>query len=203
MRIIRGENKGKRIKPPKSFKARPTTDFAKEALFAVLENNYNFENIRVLDLFSGTGSISYELASRGCKTVTAVEINYKNAEYIRKTAKEIFPDERPITVVQTDVFRFLKNAILDYDVIFADPPYELENIAEIPDIIFDNKSLHTDVWVIVEHSRNTDYTQHKYYQRTRKYGKVLFSFFEIPKESNEIENNSSEVATAEIESENN
>jgi len=181
MRIIRGEQKGRRFSVPKTFHSRPTTDMAKEGLFSILENNYNFENIKVLDLFSGTGSISYEFASRGCLDITAVELNHKNADFIRKTSKEMNFEGCSFQVVQYDVFKYIKKADLNFDVIFADPPYELEGIDKLAELVFSNPTLSKEVWLIIEHSASTDYSVHPYFEKIRKYGKVNFSFFGFPK----------------------
>ena len=129
MRIIGGKYRGKMFNPPANFKARPTTDFAKEALFNILNNDFNFENIDVLDLFSGTGSISYEFASRGVKSLVAVESNVKHAAYIEKNFKELGFSQA--VIYKSDVFRYLDTCTKKFDVIFADPPYALDNIEEI------------------------------------------------------------------------
>ena len=139
MRIIGGKYRGKNFNPPANFKARPTTDFAKEALFNILNNDFNFENIDVLDLFSGTGSISYEFASRGVKSLIAVESNVKHATYIEKNFKEL--GFAQATIYKSDVFRYLDTCTKKFDVIFADPPYALENIEEIYHSVFRNNLL--------------------------------------------------------------
>ncbi len=177
MRIIRGTHRSRQIRPPKFFKARPTTDFAKESLFNIIENNFDIEDLRVLDLFSGTGSISYEFASRECRSVTAVELSKKYAAFIEKTAKTIFKNY-PFYVITTNAMKFMKNRALDYDLIFADPPFDMENLHEIPDIIFNNDNLNPEAMVIVEHSSKNDFSEHKHFQQVRIYGRVLFSFFQ-------------------------
>ena len=176
MRIIRGKYRGKKINPPTNFKARPTTDFAKEGLFNILENTYEFEGLKILDLFSGTGSISFEFLSRGCEKVTAIEISKKHSEYIKKEGEKLF--ENQLTIISTDVFEFVKKASLNYDIIFADPPFDNENTEELPDIILGNETFRPESLLIIEHSATTDFSKHPNYKKTRKYGKVNFSFFD-------------------------
>jgi len=175
MRIISGKNKGRTINPPKNFKARPTTDFAKEAIMTVLENNYEFTSCSALDLFSGTGSISYEFASRYCNDITAVENLKLHADFIRKTATEL---DYNIHVVNYDAFKFLKNMSRSYDIIFADPPYDNPSIATIPDLVFENNMLSKIGWLVIEHSADIDFSKHPNFFRHRNYGRVNFSFFE-------------------------
>ena len=175
MRIIRGMYRGKIIHPPKNFKARPTTDIAKESLFNILENNFDFEEIKALDLFSGTGSISFEFVSRGCKDVTLVEKSYKYVSFIKKIANDL--KINCIKAIQNDVFKFVRQYEEQYNLIFADQPYDLKGIESIPDIIFANNLLKENGWLIIEHSIGTHYSSHSRYLRTRQYGKVNFSFF--------------------------
>jgi len=177
MRIIGGYFKGRRFNPPKFFKARPTTDFAKESLFNLINNEIDLENTRVLDLFSGTGSISYEFMSRGCQFVCAVDMSSKYLGFVQKTAEEINPEEKIIHTIKADVLKFIPKHQLDYDLIFADPPYELKEISKIPDLIFENQTLKNGALVIVEHSAATDFSKHPRFSNLRKYGKVNFSFF--------------------------
>ena len=139
MRIIRGKYKKKHIYQPKNFEARPTTDIAKEGLFNIIENNFDIENISVLDIFSGTGSISYEFASRNCNNIISVEINYINYSFICKNVKEL--DFSQIKTYKTDAFKYLKKCNTSFDIIFADPPYNLKNIEDIPLLVFENKLL--------------------------------------------------------------
>ncbi len=178
MRIIRGKLKGRKFFPPKNFNSRPTTDFAKESLFNIIENYFDIEQIKVLDLFSGSGSISFEFLSRACISATSVDISSKNIEHINKNSI-VFKTENELNTIKTDAFKYIKNSNLDYDVIFADPPYDLKNIDTIPDIIFNNETLNKNVLLIIEHSSKVNFTQHKYFDNLRKYGKVHFSFFEI------------------------
>ena len=177
MRIISGTRKGKKIVLPKFFKDRPTTDFGREGLFNVLNNQYYFEDIDVLDLFSGTGCISYEFASRGCKNITIVEKNKKYTNFINKQLDNIFPENNNFVVLQTDAFKFLENNPLNYDIIFADPPFLLENISEIPDFVFQNKALKLDTLLILEHSKRINFKEHEYFSKEKKYGNITFSFF--------------------------
>ncbi|MDR2011018.1 MAG: 16S rRNA (guanine(966)-N(2))-methyltransferase RsmD [Bacteroidales bacterium] len=177
MRIIGGKYKGKIITPPSNFKARPTTDFAKEALFNILQNHFNFENVDVLDLFSGTGSVSYEFASRNCKSVIAVDSNYNHVKYIEKQFETMGFSQAKI--YKSDVFRFLNSCNKKFDIIFADPPYDLENIEEIYDLVFKNKLLSDTSLLIIEHSEKNDFSQYPHFMMLKKYGSVHFSFFDI------------------------
>ncbi len=175
MRIISGTHKGRRINPPLNLPVRPTTDMAKEGLFNILNNSIDFEDLNVLDLFAGTGNITFEFASRGAAAVTAVDLNFKCVDFIKKTAKEIgFETVKP---VRFDVFRFLKSSSKSYDLIFADPPYDLEGIELLPDLIFEKEWLNKNAWLIIEHSRGIDFARHKYFSQKRNYGKVNFTFF--------------------------
>jgi len=177
MRIISGKYKGKRLLAPKKLPVRPTTDMAKEALFNILNNRYFFEDIIALDLFAGTGNISFELASRGVKELTAVDSHSGCVQFISKTAKEL---DFPITTIKSDAFRFLERANSKYDIVFADPPYDLgeEEFLKIPDLIFKNELLTEDGFLVIEHSPQTDLSHHANFQEKRKYGSSIFSFFE-------------------------
>jgi len=175
VRIISGIHKGKRINPPKNLEVRPTTDFAKEGLFNILNNKIYFDEIIVLDLFAGTGSISFEFASRQAKQITSVDLNYQSTEFIRKTAKESNYDMlRPI---KSNVFNFLSGTKNSFDLIFADPPYNMEEIEKLPEIIFDKQLLNEDGIFILEHSRNLSFEEHPHFSEHRKYGNVNFTFF--------------------------
>lgn len=174
MRIISGKYRGKNIFPGKSFKARPTTDFAKESLFNIINNNYDFDELKVLDLFSGTGSISYEFVSRGCENVTAVEINHRHAAFIKRISDEINAD---IKIVENDVYKFLKFCDTKYDIIFADPPFEMKDIDKLPDLILERNILSDKGWLIIEHSDSNDFSRHPNLDIKKNYGKVNFSFF--------------------------
>lgn len=177
MRIVAGTHRGRRFDPPSFYKARPTTDFAKESLFNLINNQIDLEDTKALDLFSGTGSISYEFMSRGCNYVCSVDINSKYLEFIKKTSEIFNPGKKVIFTIKADVLKFLPKHDLDFDIIFADPPYDLDEIAKIPDLIFDNESLKKDAIVIIEHSASTDFSKNTHFQSLRKYGKVNFSFF--------------------------
>ncbi|MBE9467602.1 MAG: RsmD family RNA methyltransferase [Bacteroidetes bacterium] len=176
MRIISGIYKKKLISPPKNFKLRPTTDIAKEALFNIISNNFDFEDIAVLDLFSGTGSISYEFASRGCNSIISVENNYKHASFIKGTAKQLNFDQ--IKTIKIDAFSYLKSCQSSFDLIFADPPYDLKEIEKIPEYVFTNNLLKNNSWLIVEHSEKTNFSESPYFKELRNYSKVHFSIFE-------------------------
>lgn len=176
MRIIGGRLKGRRIIAPKSLPVRPTTDFAKEALFNVLNHQVNYQDISLLDLFSGTGNISYEFASRGCSSILSVEQNFQCLKYIRKTAEEL---ELPINTYKANVFKILdKEARSTYSLIFADPPYENDKLTTIPDLIFNNGWLKDEGILIVEHGPHTSFKNHEHFVDQRSYGHVNFSFFE-------------------------
>ena len=180
MRIVSGKYRGRTINPPKNFKARPTTDFAKEALFNILTNYFDFEDIEVLDLFSGTGSIGYEFASRGAAFVEMVEKNFVHSEFIRKTLEEIgISDAR---IVKSDAFIYLERMSRTFDIIFADPPYEMEGIKTIPDKILASKLLKENAWVILEHGVNLSFKDHPACFDQRNYGSVYFSFFKMQTE---------------------
>lgn len=176
MRIISGTLKGRRFTPPSGFKARPTTDFAKENLFNVLNNQICFEEIKVLDLFAGTGSISFEFASRGCTNITSIELNFKHHQFIAKTAGELNL-KNVMTVIKADAFRFVEKVAGPYDLIFADPPFDLEKASDLPQTIADRNLLGPEGIFILEHSDKKDYSQHPLFIEVRAYGKVNFSFF--------------------------
>ena len=176
MRIIRGNWKSRRINPPSNLPVRPTTDLAKEALFNVLENTLDFETLDVLDLFSGTGNISSELASRGARQITAVEQNFRCVEFIQKTARDLNMPQ--LTCIRSDVFRFIKTIKQQYHLIFADPPYDLPLLKIIPDMIFQHKLLCVNGIFVLEHSKVYDFNGHERFVRCREYGKTRFSFFE-------------------------
>jgi 16S rRNA (guanine(966)-N(2))-methyltransferase RsmD len=175
LRIIGGKYKARRITPPAGFKARPTTDFAREGLFNILSNRVDFGEIIVLDLFSGTGSISYEFASRGAKEVHLVERDMKHIAGIRRIIKDMgFTSIRPIHI---DVKAYLKTCKVKYDIVFADPPYELAWLKDIPGLVTDSGVMKEDGFLILEHPRNMTFSGHKYFFEHRNYGGVNFSFF--------------------------
>ena len=175
MRIISGTHKSRVIHTPKNLPVRPTTDIAKEALFNILVNNFDLESIQVLDLFAGTGNITYEFASRGALGVTSIDLEFKCVNFIRKTAAE-FGFESVLSF-RSDAFRFLRNCDTNYDIIFCDPPYELEGIDEIPRVVFERNLLKEDGWLVLEHSRDYNFGEFKGFNQQRKYGKVNFSIF--------------------------
>lgn len=175
MRIIGGSLKGIRFEPPKNIPTRPTTDFAKEGLFNTLNNSYNFENIKVLDLFGGTGSISYEFASRGCEDITTVEIFPKCADFIKQTVQK--HKLNAIKVLRMDVFDYIKTCNQKFHVIFAGPPYPLPNLATIPDLIFDHQLVEGEGWFILEHNPNHNFEKHSHYFKNKNYGTTIFSIF--------------------------
>jgi 16S rRNA (guanine966-N2)-methyltransferase len=175
MRIVSGSHRSRRIMPPNGLPVRPTTDLAKESLFNILNNRIDFEEISVLDLFAGTGNISYEFASRGAREIMAVELNPKCAAYIEKTAEVL--EFKIMSVVRTNVFTFLPVMKRQFDLIFADPPFESEDIDKLPDLIFNNKLLAEDGWLVIEHPRNVKFQNHPNFTEHRQYGKVNFSFF--------------------------
>jgi len=175
VRIISGKYRGKQIHPPARFKARPTTDFAKENLFNILANHHHLEDMEVLDLFSGTGSMSYEFVSRGAASVLAIELNQQHFRFILDTARDLHMDR--LDVIRSDVFRFLQKPPQSFDLIFADPPYDHPRLPELPDLIFASSVLSQQGTFILEHPSSVSFTAHMRYQEQRKYGSVNFSFF--------------------------
>ena len=177
MRIIQGEHKNRRFAIPKNLKIRPTTDRAKESLFNILKNMYDFENLEVLDLFSGSGNITYEFCSRGA-IVTCVEINKKCTKYIFETSKKLGMKN---TIYQKDVFRFLKTCKKKYNIIFADPPfnYSKDIYSKLIKIIFEQKIITSKGTVIIEHSNFLNFKEHESFIKSKKYGDINFSFLKI------------------------
>ena len=175
MRITGGKYKGRRIDPPSDLKARPTTDFAREGLFNILNNRVDFETISVLDLFSGTGSISYEFASRGAVSVHLVEKDLKHISGIRRILKDL--DLRNVKPIHIDVMAFLKACSVKYDIVFADPPYELSWLKELPDLVTGADIIKDDGFFVLEHPRGLSFNGHKLFFEHRNYGGVNFSFF--------------------------
>ena len=176
MRIISGKYKGRHFDIPRSFKARPTTDFAKENLFNILNNTVDFEETKALDLFSGTGSISLELLSRGCQEVTSVEMDSLHFSFLKKSQATL--NDNNWKIVRDDVFRFIRRCTAQYDLIFADPPYALKELKEIPDMILSGNMLKEGGLFIFEHGKDYDFSQHPRFVRHIAYGSVNFSFFE-------------------------
>lgn len=175
MRIISGKNRGRQITAPNNLPVRPTTDMAKESLFNILNNYFYFDRVTVLDLFAGTGNLTYEFASREALSVTSVDSYQACTEFIRRTVDKLGYGSQ-VSVVKADAFLFTQRCRQQFDIIFADPPYDLENIGQIVDNVFNNKLLKPDGWLIIEHSKDHDFSQHPQFYQHRKYGKVNFSF---------------------------
>ena len=175
MRIITGRYKGRRFDIPRTFKARPTTDFAKENIFNVLQGYTDFDGKTALDLFAGTGSISLELASRGCQQVVSVEADRDHAAFIRQCFAKLGADNQ--LLIRGDVFKFLKTCRQSFDFIFADPPYALRELAKIPDLILESTLLRPDGLLVFEHGKDHDFSQHPRFVEHRQYGSVNFSIF--------------------------
>jgi len=180
MRIISGKYKGKHLRAPKNNSIRPTTDFAKEALFNILNNRFYFDNLSVLDLCCGIGSISFEFASRGCTDITAVDQQNSTLRFINSTAKDL---DFNIKTVKSDMFKYLEKTTEHFDVIFCDPPYRFtdEQFKSIVKNTFDRKILNTESLLIIEHSKHTELSELSHFENSKKYGDSKFSFF-----SNEI-----------------
>ncbi len=175
MRVITGKYKGRHFDVPRSFKARPTTDFAKENIFNVMNGYIDFEGCKALDLFAGTGSITLEMLSRGAQTVVSVEMDRDHSNFIRQCLAKL--NEENCALIKGDVFRFLKSCKQQFDFIFADPPYALPNLETIPDLILDNNLLAEDGILVFEHGKNNDFKNHPRFIEHRCYGSVNFSIF--------------------------
>jgi 16S rRNA (guanine966-N2)-methyltransferase len=175
MRIIGGTLKGLRLNPPRDLPVRPTTDLAKEALFNILQNQIEFEGIRVLDLFSGTGNISMEFASRGAEQVTSVDRSIQCVHYLKDTARQ--HGLTAIKAYKDDVFKYLQLETEQFDLVFADPPYDLNRIPEIPKVVFEKNMLLPDGLLIVEHQYMQNLSNHPAFVEQRRYGHSSFSFF--------------------------
>lgn len=175
MRIITGKYKGRHFDIPRTFKARPTTDFAKENIFNVLIQYVDFDGAVSLDLFSGTGSISLELLSRGCSQVVSVELDRDHHRFIKQCVDKLTGEN--VQCIRGDVFRFLKSCKLQFDLIFADPPYALKELTSLPDIIFEKKLLKEDGIFVLEHGKDHDFSTHPHFKEHRQYGSVNFSIF--------------------------
>ena len=177
MRIISGKYGRRRFDVPNNISARPTTDMARENLFNVLGNLIDMEGKTVLDLFAGTGALSFEFLSRGCAQVTAVEKARVQCDFIKKVQKLL--DDDNLTLVRGDVFKFVATCRQSFDIIFADPPYDLERFGEIPQLILDSPLVHDGTLFIMEHPREHDFSALPHFSQQRVYGKVNFSLFEI------------------------
>ena len=176
MRIIGGEHGRRRISPPANMpNTRPTTDVAKEGLFNVISNNLDIEDLKTLDLFGGTGSISYELASRGANDLTIIEKDPKMYEFIKKTAGELKLEN--FRALKMDVFKFIDQSTDKFDFIFAGPPYALGNIDDLPKLIFEKQLLNSKGWFVLEHTPRNDYKKFPFYATERNYGTTIFSIF--------------------------
>ncbi|MDR2621705.1 MAG: RsmD family RNA methyltransferase [Dysgonamonadaceae bacterium] len=177
MRIISGKYKSRRFDVPKNFKARPTTDFAKENIFNVIGNLIDLEDAVALDLFSGTGSIAFELVSRGCKEVVCVEKDRAHYDFIKKVKTGLAVEN--LTAIQTDVFKYIASAKQTFDFIFADPPYSLPELPQIPEMIFSRRLLKPESVFIIEHSKEQDFSHLPHFVQRRIYGAVNFSIFAV------------------------
>ncbi len=175
MRIISGHRKGLQIHVPHGLPVRPTTDRARESIFNILETQYNIEDMLILDLFSGTGSMAFEFASRGASHITCVDADIKCVKHLKETQKKYVFDQ--IEVVKSDVFRYLKHADIAYDIIFADPPYDLPNIEVIEELVFLNNFLKPDGLLIVEHHSKTVLPKNTNFSEERIYGQSSFTFY--------------------------
>ena len=179
MRIISGDLGGRRINPPSKMpKTRPTTDIAKEGLFNILQNNLDFENLKTLDIFGGTGSISYELASRGANDLTIVEMDSKMYEFIKKTSTDLKIEN--FLVLKMDVFKYISTCTEQFDFIFAGPPYALTTIDDLPVLVFEKQLLKPGGWFILEHTPRNDYEKFPFFKLSRNYGSTIFSIFIQP-----------------------
>lgn len=185
MRIIRGKYGRRRFDVPHNITARPTTDFARENIFNVIENLIDLEGRKALDLFAGTGAVSYELLSRGCAEVTAVEKGATQVGFIRKV-KGLLGDEN-LEIVRGDVFRFISSCQKQFDFIFADPPYDLDNFGDVPSLVLNSAMVKAGTLVVIEHSKAYDFSALPHFLEHRVYGSVNFSIFRIgsPEEGND------------------
>jgi 16S rRNA (guanine966-N2)-methyltransferase len=182
VRIISGKLKARRFSVPKNFPSRPTTDFAKEGLFNLLGNQIEFEGIKVLDLCSGTGNISFEFISRGASLVTAVDQNFNCIRFIRQNAASLQIDKE-IQIIKSDILSYLRQCTSQFDLIFADPPYEVTFHQEIAELIFNRQLLSEDGMLIIEHGKKTDLSSLTHFSFVRTYGNVYFSFFTPEKQN--------------------
>jgi len=175
LRIISGKYKGRRFSPPPGFRARPTTDFAKTGLFNILNNYFDLNDLEILDLFSGTGSIGLEFVSRNAGYVEMVEINSIHSRFIHKLITQL--QITKARVIKTDVFEYITRTKKKFDIIFADPPFDMEETRDLPSLIFRHNLLKEDGWLIIEHSSKNDFSIDPHYLDMRKYGSVRFTFF--------------------------
>lgn len=175
MRIIRGNHKGKILRPPAHLPVRPTTDAAKEGIFNVIEHTWEMDGLNVLDLFAGTGSISIEFCSRGAGRVTAIDQNLRCTEWIQKAAYELGFSN--LSVFRHDVFNYLHSLKQRYDIIFADPPFDLDILPTLPNLVFSRELLYPGGWFILEHPREYNFSAHPRFMAHKTYGKVHFTIF--------------------------
>jgi 16S rRNA (guanine966-N2)-methyltransferase len=175
VRIVGGAYRGRKIAVSKDFDSRPTTDFAREALFNIMSNHFDYEDCNVLDLFSGTGSISFEFVSRGCREIDLVDSNIRSVQFISKVATEL--GMKGIHAVKMDIFRFIPICRKKFNIIFADPPYNLKNLQEIPALVLSHQLLLPEGWFIMEHGKGNNFKNHPQFFDERHYGSVHFSFF--------------------------
>jgi len=176
MRIIRGKYKSKRIQAPTRLPVRPTTDFAKEALFNILENLIEITHLKVLDLFCGIGSISFEFASRGATDILAIDKNFGCIRFVFETSRDL--EMKAIRTYKADAFKFVHKTDEKFDLVFADPPYDLSNLNEVPNQVFSADILHDKAWLIVEHPSTVDFSKHNKFVMHKNYSAVNFSFFQ-------------------------
>ncbi|MCL6523851.1 MAG: 16S rRNA (guanine(966)-N(2))-methyltransferase RsmD [Thermoflavifilum sp.] len=175
MRIISGIWKGRKFSTPPGFNSRPTSDRAKEALFNILQHRIALADIEALDLFAGTGSVGYELASRGARRVVMVDRQYRVVQFIRRQI-EVW-EMHTCEVVQADAWQYIRHAHQQFDLIFADPPYDMDHVSELPNAIFSHGLLRENGWLIIEHSKLLRFDTHPHLLFNRQYGKTVFSFF--------------------------
>lgn len=177
MRIIGGKYKRRVINPPRNLPVRPTTDLAKESLFNIISNRVDLNEKTALDLFTGTGAISYEFASRGCREVTAVDQNFQCIRFIKNTVAELGMES--VKPIRAEVFGFIRMTSKKFDIIFADPPYNLEKLESISRDVIHHRLLNPDGWMVIEHPKEVDLSSQHCFVEHRRYGHVNFSFFQM------------------------
>lgn len=178
MRIIRGKYKSRRFKVPKNFPSRPTTDFAKEGLFNIIENQVDIDGLNILDLCAGTGNISIEFLSRGAAHVTSVDVNYNCIRNLKQISRDI-GCESEMDIIKSDAIKFLQKVDQKFDMIFSDPPFNYEKHEEIVQLVFERELLKENGTLIIEHGKETNLENITHFQNIRKYGHVMFSFFSL------------------------
>lgn len=185
MRIISGKYKGRRLTAPKNLPVRPTTDMSKEALFNVLNNHFTFSELKVLDLFSGTGNISYEFGSRGCEDITSVDGDFGCVKFIKQTAAEF---DFKIHAIKSDVYKYLESSSQKFDLIFADPPYDFDQqqFEKIVHLVFDRNLLNEEGMLVIEHSKYTKLEEMKNFSFQKSYGGSFFTFYELPEQQETV-----------------